>query len=212
MVKDLFYFLKSEDANQTFWFALGSNQKIENNGSFIAMAKKEFKKLENVEEDLEKINKILREIFGIEFPYKQKKLEKKYKDTEEFIENIYNVDISIKLLLNCYVKQNGYRSDSKLKTLLKKPFFFLKKDVKLDFFIENEEELKKHKVDKILWKVKNEGDEAKRLDMIRGQIHETNIYTQNEHTDFNGYHYVEAYAIKNNICVARGRINVPIKV
>ena len=47
--------------------------------------------------------------------------------------------------------------------------------------------------------------------MIRGQIYQTDSNTQEEYTDFRGDHYVEAYIIKDDICVAKGRIDVPIR-
>ena len=46
--------------------------------------------------------------------------------------------------------------------------------------------------------------------MIRGQLIETNRDIQEEHTDFRGNHYVEAYIVKDDICVSKGRIEVPI--
>lgn len=58
---------------------------------------------------------------------------------------------------------------------------------------------------------KNEGEVAKKRNMIRGQIYQTDRDTQEEHTDFRGDHYVEAYIIKDDICVAKGRIDVPIR-
>lgn len=46
--------------------------------------------------------------------------------------------------------------------------------------------------------------------MLRGQINITDIATQEEHTDFRENYYVEAYIIKNGICIAKERIEVPI--
>ena len=37
------------------------------------------------------------------------------------------------------------------------------------------------------------------------------MQSKNETTDFSGEHYVEAYVVKNRICVARDRIPVPIE-
>ena len=47
--------------------------------------------------------------------------------------------------------------------------------------------------------------------MIRGQINITDIATQEEHTDFRENYYVEAYIIKDGICIAKERIEVPIR-
>lgn len=46
--------------------------------------------------------------------------------------------------------------------------------------------------------------------MIRGEIFFTNKSHQKEHTDFYGPHNVECYLVKNNVCVAKARINVSI--
>ena len=57
--------------------------------------------------------------------------------------------------------------------------------------------------------MKNEGEIAKQKNNFRGQIFNgTNI--RNETSSFGGSHFVECYIIKNNVCVARDRIEVPI--
>jgi len=59
-------------------------------------------------------------------------------------------------------------------------------------------------VDILKWKVKNDST----CDQPRGEI--TNHHTKNEieDTKYSGNHFVECYAIKNNICVAKARQNV----
>ncbi len=47
--------------------------------------------------------------------------------------------------------------------------------------------------------------------MIRGNIVKTNSKTKKEITNFKGPHYVECFLVKNGVCVARDRIDVPIK-
>lgn len=49
--------------------------------------------------------------------------------------------------------------------------------------------------------------------MTRGDIVPSNKQNnkRSEHTGFHGPHFVECYIIKNNICVAAARINVPIE-
>ena len=61
----------------------------------------------------------------------------------------------------------------------------------------------------IFWKVKNVGPEAERLNEVRGQIKagEKSII---EHTKFFGNHYIECYIVKNEICVARKKTQIPI--
>ncbi len=216
LVKDVFEFLKDQNKDQSYWFALGSNQKIYNDdgGKFVNKAEKAYNKVKDLNENSKNLNKELRNIFGKEFPKAEKEEEAKeqynYKNTEEFIEDKYPIDIILNLNLNCIVTQDGFRPAS-LRSMIAERIF-LKRDKKLKFYIENESEIRSFGVDKILWKVKNEGDIAKQKNMIRGTIEETNEYIHNEHTDFNGDHYVEAYVIKNDVCIGKGKIDVPIRV
>lgn len=87
---------------------------------------------------------------------------------------------------------------------------FLKTGEKLNFFIARNNVSKPYKV---LWKVRNCGAEAIRRNCIRGQIFDDNGSEQiTETSDFRGLHFVECYIIKNNVCVTRDRIEVPILV
>lgn len=61
----------------------------------------------------------------------------------------------------------------------------------------------------IYWKVKNVGPEAERRNELRGQILDRGK-TIVEHTKFYGNHYIECYIIKDGVCVAKKRIEVPI--
>ena len=63
--------------------------------------------------------------------------------------------------------------------------------------------------DKVLWKVKNVGNEAKKRNCIRGQIEERGK-SITEPTSFVGPHYIECYLIKDSVCVAIGHVDVPI--
>ena len=216
LVKDMFEFLKNENKDQSYWLALGSNQQIYNDdrGKFVNKAQNAYNKIKDLNENSKKLNKELRNIFGNEFPKAQYEEEEKeqyvYDDTEQFIENEYPVDIVLDLRLDCIVTQDGYRPAS-LREMINNRIF-LKRDKKLEFYIANKSEIIKYGIDKILWKVKNEGDIAKQKNDIRGQIIETNTYTHIEYSKFNGDHYVEAYIIKNEVCIAKGKIDVPIRV
>ena len=64
----------------------------------------------------------------------------------------------------------------------------------------------------IYWKVRNVGEIAERKKQVRGQIIKTDKEHQREHTNFYGPHFVECYIVKNGVCVARDRIDVPIGV
>lgn len=59
----------------------------------------------------------------------------------------------------------------------------------------------------IKWKVQNSKDSPS----PRGEITNNKTYQKPENTAYIGNHYVEAYAIKNEICVAKDRVNVIIK-
>lgn len=63
----------------------------------------------------------------------------------------------------------------------------------------------------ILWKVKNEGQQARDVGQLRGSIF-PGEKTITEPTKFKGKHYVECYIVKNNILVAMDRIDVPIEI
>ena len=61
----------------------------------------------------------------------------------------------------------------------------------------------------ILWKVKNVGPEAERRNQLRGQIQDRGK-SITEPASFYGKHYIECYIIKDDECVARKRIRIPI--
>lgn len=173
----------------------------------------------NIEEHLNLIaengtgNEVWKTILGNEFPsdsYKQKTSYAKsgytnYRDTEEFIEDIAAVNIRYKLKIDCTVMQDGWNPFGLLSFLKKGGI--LRHNKKLDFFIVSCDVPPPYS---IYWKVRNVGEEAEKKDEIRGQIHRTNDKHQIEHTSFKGSHYVECYIVKNDNCVAKDRIEVPI--
>lgn len=132
-----------------------------------------------------------------------------YKDTEQFIENlfpvleIYNVDI------DCRVSEDGFR-DMPLYQYLERHLRGFSRFIPFNFKV-------KCKVgntdcpsyDKVLWKVRNVGEVAENKDCIRGQIEER-THEIIEPTSFQGTHYIECYLIKDEVCVAIGRVDVPI--
>lgn len=64
----------------------------------------------------------------------------------------------------------------------------------------------------VYWKVRNTGDEAIRADCIRGQVEKDNgTLSRTEPTKFRGRHYVEAYIVKDGICVAMDHQEVRVK-
>ena len=131
-----------------------------------------------------------------------------YDDTEEFIENMYPAQLTTCFVeIDCKVTNK----DGQVKYLSD----ILNKNEKieigcdLDFFIKNINAPDSYEV---LWKVKNEGILAEKQNCIRGQIFKSKQNLINHETsNFAGNHYVECYIIKNSICIAKKRIEVPIK-
>lgn len=220
MTKEFFSYLKDLDKDQSYWYALGSNQQVYNcdNGKFITKANKAYKKIKDLTEESDNINKKLREIFGTQFPKKESiksenaissHLKENYRNTEQFIEELFSVDIRYSLRIDCHVKQNGFRETMLSTILRKKNFLGVKKD--LEFYIADlDDEITNSGSYDIYWKVKNEGEIAIRKNCIRGQIIQTNNPIKKESSDFKGEHYVECYIIQNGVCVAKSHLQVPI--
>ncbi|USK60409.1 SMODS domain-containing nucleotidyltransferase [Peribacillus asahii] len=218
LLKDLFSYLKGLNKDQKYWNALGSNQQVYNkDGIFVEKAEVAYNKIKDLDDDSEDLYEVLQELFGKNFPIPetvQKSAESRYamasySDKEQFIENLFPVDIRYSLKIDCEVKQNGFR-EILLRTLLRqrKPLLINKE---LTFFItKNEIEEKELSYD-IHWKVRNRGPEAIKKKMLRGEIVRGNG-TKIERTSFKGGHYVECYIIHNGVCVARDSIDVPIAI
>lgn len=220
MTQALFEYIKDLNKDQSYWYALGSNQQVYNcdNGKFITKAEKAYEKMKDLTENSTDVNKKLRQVFGTQFPkkataenrtYKSSYNQKYYNDTEEFIEDYFTVDIKYNISIDCKITQDGFRPMLLKKLLRDKMFLAIKKH--LEFYIDSmDSEIKKEAPYDIYWKVKNEGQEAIKRDCIRGQIKRTNTKFINESSDFIGEHYVECYIVKDGICIAKDHIDVPI--
>lgn len=222
ILTDLYKYLKEQDPDRSYWLAVGSNQQVYNSddGAFVSKAKKAHKKLDGTTNSSDGINDILRELLGNDFPkaegksderasYESASVRKAFDrgaDTEKFIEELVPVDIRYSLQIDCNVTQGGWRPFS-LRDFLRTSGGFLRHNKHLDFHITKTNCPKPYE---IWWKVRNVGAEAERRNMIRGQINKTNCDHHRENTDFYGPHYVECYLIKNGVCVARDKIEVPI--
>jgi len=214
ILDNLFEYLKGLDKNQSYWFAVGSNQKVynSNNGVFVTKAKSAYDELNSAIKKSEGIDTVLQKLFGSEqFSTPENRVLKEfsqysYRNTEEFIEHMLSVDIRYSLQIDCKVSQDGWR-DFFLLQFLRSGGGWLSRNKKLDFFIKSTDCPPPYS---IYWKVRNIGSEAERRDCIRGQVSLTNRDHHNERTSFFGPHYVECYLVKNNVCVARSRIDVPI--
>lgn len=226
VIKDLFYFLKTRNKDQKYWFALGSNQKVYNKkGTFVTKATSAYNKIKDLTEDSENLYDTLQELFGETFPVpdtvSEAKIEKSAfsaftaRQTEEFIERKFPVDIRYSLRIDCEVKQHGFRTHL-LRNMFKDHIPLLPNKSLRFFIVENEfDEMASRSEERIsydvYWKVLNRGDEAIRRDCIRGQIvRDRGRHEKIESTNFKGEHYVECYIVHNGTVVARDRIIVPI--
>lgn len=125
---------------------------------------------------------------------------------EQFIEEQYPVNIQHQLELDCKVM----KASEVLRMLRKSNKFnrWLPFGRRLEFFVGRCTVPKPYQ---LFWKVRNVGPSADNRKQWRGAIEaDKGEQKKIERTDFGGEHYVEAYAVKNGVCVARDRILVPI--
>lgn len=128
-----------------------------------------------------------------------------FSDSEQFIEDLFPINLSYCCKVSCRVAGNGWRPKpivemlSILKCLLPRNF-----EIRCTMEYTN-----CPPPYKIFWKVKNVGPEAERRNQVRGQIIEKGDCIV-EHSNFFGNHYIECYIVKNNVCVAKERIEIPI--
>lgn len=185
---------------------------IKGEKSFILFDKSKItKKVNKIIEQLEEKNisdlwDNCKTLFGNGFP-KNPSFSKN--NTECFIEDFYPIKIKTKLKIDCEIICDGFRNE-KLSQLLEKNNtcnkFIIKKSNKLKFFIVNCETIKPYK---IYWKIRNVGDFANKNNEIRGEIEEGKEIHY-ETSKFHGPHFVECYIVKDGICIAKDRIDVPI--
>lgn len=216
MLTSLFGSLAGQDADRSFWYAVGSNQKIYNDDGdvFIRKAKKVEEALLAVGSREEKEDALV-DLFGRQFAdcveggSSEQLIATQYPvdNTEEFVEDRFGVDIRYGLAIDCRVTRDGFRP-APLRDILKKDKF-LPVGMGLEFFVAGCDVPKPYEIH---WKVRNVGEAAYRRNQVRGQIvKDAGRERKNENTRFRGPHFVECYAVKNGVCVARARINVPIE-
>lgn len=215
ILQGLFDYLKSRNKDQSYWYAPGSNQRVYNKGkgAFVKAAKKADEKIKDTIENYKDINNCLRDLLGNDFPQNSNSSEERAilkakfsrNTSEEYIEDIFPVDIRYNLQLECKVTQDGFRDDF-LSSIIRKRQL-LKINKKLDFYIESTDAPLSCD---IYWKVRNVGTIAEKKKCVRGEIKKTNDEHQIEHTNFKGEHFVECYLVSNGICVARAHMDVPI--
>jgi Adenylyl/Guanylyl and SMODS C-terminal sensor domain/Second Messenger Oligonucleotide or Dinucleotide Synthetase domain len=218
MSRDFFNYL-AEQPNQGYYAALGSGQRVKVKNRFQTKAKKAYdlcvEAIDAKSED--RSYDKWKKVYGRPFPAKPEVIAdsiaisfsaQNWDNTEQFIEDMYPIDIRHNLKIDCDVSQNGFREHSLSEMLLKR--MFLKPNKSLTFRII---EFDGGAGSNFYWKVLNRGDEARRRNCIRGRIiSDTGSRKKIESTNFQGEHIVDCYAIKNGVVVAKDRITVPIKI
>ena len=206
MVRDFFNFLKDEP-EQAYYHALGSDQHVKVRCKFQPKAKKAYLCcVAAIEGDGVSAAEKWREVFGSAVPRAENTKASSIDDTEEFIENLYPVNIVDTVTIDCKVTQKGWRPTS-LREMLRihAP---LKAEKELRFWITSCSAAEPYVVK---WKVLNRGAEALHRKATRGQIIDSSSHSVRiEHSDFRGNHVVECYILKDGVVVARDYIDVPI--
>jgi hypothetical protein len=126
---------------------------------------------------------------------------------EQFIAEMFPVALSHQLKIDCEVRNSGsligkLRNKSRTNRWL--PY-----GRQLRFFVSSCNVPVPYD---LFWKVRNVGPAATRKGQERGEIvRDAGRQWKDERTSFSGEHYVEAYVIKNGVCMAQDRIQVPIE-
>jgi len=165
-------------------------------------------------EDYEDTCNEWRKVFGEQFPLYDKdletvkNLERLYPTSEQYIQELYPVAINPQLNLVIHADYTEGRSDPH-------PFahFFrnvgsaFNKNAKFFFRVSSNIEGEV----RYLWKIRNFHDEARDANDLRGEIHdEGRKRTHEEGARYSGTHYVDCYAVVDEVVVAQSRRFVPI--
>lgn len=210
MARDFFGFL-SEEVGHDHYQALGSKQDVRVKKRFQSKAKTAYELcLKAIEaEGQATANVKWKKVFGKPVPSSQAAektlIAHKFDNTEEFIEDKHPVDVRYNMTIDCTVTQNGFRPDTLRSMLARK--VWLRPQKMLDFSVTDCDVPQPYS---LAWKVLNRGDQAEKRNEIRGQIINEDSRTHREATKFSGAHYVECYAIRNGVVVARDHLKVPI--
>ncbi|MDP2562781.1 nucleotidyltransferase [Psychrobium sp. 1_MG-2023] len=212
MCRDFFKYL-ADEPEKDYYLALGSRQQVKVKEEFQSAAQDAYElcldAIKAGEQD--SANKKWKKVFGRNFPASQTVQKSKslraFKNTEEFIEDLYPIDIRYSLKIECEVSQNGFRSNFLTQMLASRIPLLANK--RLDFMVDQINVPGEYI---IKWKILNRGAEAERRDCVRGQIfRDDGFRKRRETTTFKGEHIVECFAIQNGVVVAKDRLNVPIQ-
>ena len=120
---------------------------------------------------------------------------------EEFIENEYTISPNLKEICISLSYNN-----SMLDRIM---HFSIPVERDLKFKVQNTDDFNHCKY---LWKVRNIGPKARQRNDERGTIESRKSKDEiNEYSSFSGHHYVECYAVKDDVCIGRGSIDVKIQ-
>lgn len=211
MSRDFFAYLVDIDEDKEQWRAPGSGSIVTKSGHFHPKAKKALRRLQEALDDDDVAHERWSTVFGEHFPEyveeeKQRAItEGRVKNMEQFIGQKFSLDIQYNLRIDCSVKNEG----DQLRNLMSRVIRYkIPKERELTFWVA---EIDVPPPYKIYWKVKNVGPQAIERNMIRGDIRmDSGPHQITERSSFQGDHYVECFAVKENVCVARSRIVVPI--
>jgi len=216
MSRDFFSYLSALSV-QEYYGALGSGQRVKVKKNFQKKAKKAHELcLKAIEaEGTPTQSTKWKKVYGRPFPAQTIEAKKaklieagsEARNTEEFFDDLFPIDVRFDIQLECEVIQDGFRPYFLTDALRQR--LRLKRQRSMRFFVES------HNIEgefTLYWKVLNRGSEAIRRDCIRGQIiKDDGKLERKEATDFYGDHVVECAAVQNGVVVATDRISVPIE-
>ena len=214
--RDFFQYL-GDLPEQDYYAAPGSGQRVKVRKRFQRKAKKAYRlALDAIKaEETKGVNEKWKRIYGRPFPSSSESIDEgvvkmaaaSWRDTEQFVEDYYPVDIRFNLKIDCEVKQNGFREHVLSYMLLRHIPLLANKHLR--FWVEKINVPQPYQIE---WKVLNRGEAAQKRDCIRGQlVRDEGNEEKTENTNFRGDHVVECYAIKDGFVVAKDRIHVPIE-
>ena len=192
----------------TIYYAPGSNDEVLVDAIEAEKIAGEAKKTAKLLSESEDKVLALKEVLGPVGSLKNANLTKcSYNNTEEFIKDKFPVDVMYSLDIDGTVTlaKGGFRPFSIANTglSLDKP---IKIGGEISFAIKHTSCPQPYDV---YWKVRNVGKIAEARNEIRGQIFKGRR-NHREKAKFYGPHFVECYIVKNGVCVARSKLDVPI--
>lgn len=216
--RDFFEYLK-ERPRQDYYAALGSGQRVKVKKNFKRKAKKAYELcLEAIKAGGQDVAyDKWKKVYGRPFPGRPVQeatssgafsfSEPAWRNTEQFIEDRFSVDIRYNIEVECDVSQNGHRTHV-LSEFIRKGLR-LQPDKELKFWLKDSDVPGQYS---LYWKILNRGPVARERDCVRGQIVEDQgSHIKKERTLFRGEHIAECYAVRDGVVIAKSRIKVPIE-